>query len=165
MATQVTELLGGERVLGTSVHSNLDLARATREGLPAAAAMQVGELLLCYEPAFATDVHATLLPEMRHLVSLVDVYRGLRWPSEGREAGPIGRYPRLTPEESDIVVRMAGTLAKAIDTLGDRTRAVHWLSTPNPVLGGEIPARLLDTSAGTGEVEAILERIEFGVYS
>ena len=83
---------------------------------------------------------------------------------EGREAGEFGTYPRFTPEESDIVVRMAGTFAKAIDTLGDRKKAVHWLTTPNPVLGGEIPAQLLDTSAGTEEVESTLERIEFGVY-
>jgi putative toxin-antitoxin system antitoxin component (TIGR02293 family) len=73
--------------------------------------------------------------------------------------------PRLTPEQSDVVIRTARTLAKAIDILGDRPKAVHWLTTANRALGGEIPITLLDTSAGAHEVEAVLDRIEYGVYS
>jgi hypothetical protein len=46
MDTQVAELLGGEGVLGASVKSNLDLARATREGLPTEAAIQLAALIL-----------------------------------------------------------------------------------------------------------------------
>ena len=72
---------------------------------------------------------------------------------------------RLTPEQSDVVIRTARTLAKAIDTLGDREKAAHWLTTPNRALGGEIPITLLDTSSGSYEVEAVLERVEYGVYS
>jgi len=42
---------------------------------------------------------------------------------------------------------------------------VHWLTTANRALGGEIPITLLDTSAGAHEVDAVLDRIEYGVYS
>jgi hypothetical protein len=45
MDTQVADLLGGERVLGASVKSNLDLARATRKGLPAETAVQLVEAI------------------------------------------------------------------------------------------------------------------------
>ena len=45
MDTQVADLLGGERVLGASVKSNLDLARATRQGLPAETAVQLGDAI------------------------------------------------------------------------------------------------------------------------
>src|ERR1022692_1567276 len=45
METQVADLLGGERVLGASVKSNLDLARATRQGLPAETAVQLVEAI------------------------------------------------------------------------------------------------------------------------
>jgi len=38
-ATSVIELLGGERVLGAAVKTRLDLAQATRDGLPAQAAI------------------------------------------------------------------------------------------------------------------------------
>jgi putative toxin-antitoxin system antitoxin component (TIGR02293 family) len=72
---------------------------------------------------------------------------------------------RLTPEQSDVVIRTAQTLAKAIDVLGDREKAAHWLTTPNRALGGEIPISLLDTSTGAHEVEIVLDRIEYGVYS
>jgi putative toxin-antitoxin system antitoxin component (TIGR02293 family) len=72
---------------------------------------------------------------------------------------------RLTPEQSDFVIRTARTLAKAIDILGDREKAAHWLTTPNRALGGEIPISLLDTSAGSHEVETVLDRIEYGAYS
>ena len=50
MATQVADLLGGERVLGASVKSNLDLVRATRQGLPAETAVQLVEAILPHEP-------------------------------------------------------------------------------------------------------------------
>ena len=43
--------------------------------------------------------------------------------------------------------------------------AVRWLTASNRALGGEIPITLLDTSAGAHEVETVLDRIEFGVYS
>jgi hypothetical protein len=127
MDTQVAELLGGERVLGASVKSNLDLAHAIRQGLPAQAAVELADLI-------------------PHL-------------------GPLQGVVRLTPQQSDAVVRTARTLAKAIDVLGDKKKAVHWLTTPNRALGGEIPITLLDTSAGAYEVEAVLDRIEYGVYS
>jgi putative toxin-antitoxin system antitoxin component (TIGR02293 family) len=144
MDTQVADLLGGERVLGASVKSNLDLARATRQGLPAETA------------AWLAD--AIGLPAMGPLGALI----GFLPHALSRNASPAAR---LTPEQSDIVIRTASTLAKAIDTLGDRDRAAHWLTAPNRALGGEIPITLLDTSAGAHEVEALLDRIEYGVYS
>ena len=141
METQVADLLGGERVLGASVKSNLELAHATREGLPVETA-----------------------------VRLIATIRGSGVPMGGA-MGPLGDLAtaqgeaRLTPAQSDLVIRTARALAKAIDTLGDREKAAHWLTTPKLALGGEIPIALLDTSAGAHEVEALLERIEYGVYS
>jgi putative toxin-antitoxin system antitoxin component (TIGR02293 family) len=139
MDTQVAELLGGEGVLGTSVKSNLDLARATREGLPTEAAIQLVALILDYVP------EGPLGPLMPYT-------------DRGAEA-------RLSLEQSDLVVRIAGAVARAIDVLGDRKKAVRWLTTSNRALGGEIPITLLDTSAGAHEVETVLDRIEYGVYS
>jgi hypothetical protein len=49
MDTQVAELLGGERVLAPSVKSNLDLARAIRQGLPAETAVESADLILDFE--------------------------------------------------------------------------------------------------------------------
>jgi len=185
MDTQVADLLGGERVLGASVKSNLDLARATREGLPAETAVQLLEVIrgsdvrpeaghlrsrrrrgveiLVHELHVDADVIG--LPAMGPLGALI---ASLRHPVNRKKTGDskVSASPaRLTPEQSDIVIRTARTLAKAIDTLGDREKAAHWLTVPNRALGGEIPITLLDTSAGAHEVEALLDRIEYGVYS
>src|SRR5438105_12356254 len=46
MDSAVSVLLGGEEVLGPSINSNLDLARATREGLPARAAIELANEIL-----------------------------------------------------------------------------------------------------------------------
>jgi putative toxin-antitoxin system antitoxin component (TIGR02293 family) len=144
MDTQVADLLGGERVLGASVKSNLELARATRLGLPAEAVVQLLEAIGLQ----ATGPLEALVVSLSH-------------PANRMKTGDA----RLTPEQSDLVIRTAGMLAKAIDVLGDRERAAHWLTLPNRALGGEIPITLLDTSAGAREVEALLDRIEYGVYS
>src|SRR5947208_12282856 len=119
MATQVSDLLGGERVLGITLHSNLDLVRATREGLPARTAVELAEIIGA-APERLTGTLANVM------------LRGTG---------------RLTPPESDAIVRIAQALAKAIDVLGDRQKAAHWLISPNRALGGETPLNLLDTSA------------------
>jgi len=80
------------QVLGEFLQSNLDLVRATREGLPAEAAVRFEQ--------------------------------SMSW--------------------------------------GDKKKAVHWLTSSNRALGGEIPITLLDTSAGVHEIETLLERFEYG---
>ena len=75
------------------------------------------------------------------------------------------RERRLSPDESDRLVRLARIAAQAEETLGSAERAGLWLSRPNRALGGEAPLDLLDTDLGAREVEAILGRLEHGVYS
>ena len=71
----------------------------------------------------------------------------------------------LTPAESDRTVRMARVYAHAIEMIGDKEKAIEWLSAPNRALGGERPLDQLDTDLGARGVEDILGRIAFGVYS
>jgi putative toxin-antitoxin system antitoxin component (TIGR02293 family) len=72
---------------------------------------------------------------------------------------------RLTPDESDKVVRYSRLLRIAIETLGDLQSARQWLGTPQLGLGERIPLEYARTEAGAREVEALLGRIEYGVYS
>jgi len=53
----------------------------------------------------------------------------------------------------------------ANETFGDAAKGSHWLRTPNRVLGGQAPFDLLDTDAGVKQVETLLGRIAYGVYS
>lgn len=72
---------------------------------------------------------------------------------------------RLHADESDKFYRLALILSLAIEVLEDEQQAVQWLLTPKKVLGGEIPLSLLDTEAGAREIEDLLGRIEYSVYS
>jgi putative toxin-antitoxin system antitoxin component (TIGR02293 family) len=71
---------------------------------------------------------------------------------------------RLTADQSDRIARTAGIVALAQRVFGDRSTAGHWLRTPNPALRNEVPLRLLRTGSGAQLVEAVLVRIEYGVY-
>lgn len=75
------------------------------------------------------------------------------------------REERLRPDESDRLVRLARVATQAEETLGSARRATTWLRRPNRALGGEPPLGLLDTDLGAREVEAVLGRLEHGVYS
>ena len=78
---------------------------------------------------------------------------------------PDSSKSRLSPTESDMLVRAANVVSRAIEVLETEERAAHWLHSSNVALGGEVPASLLDTSAGEHFVLDLLERIEYGVYS
>lgn len=55
--------------------------------------------------------------------------------------------------------------ARASEVLGGQEKATHWLNRPNRALGGRRPLDLLDTDLGIQQVEQVLGRIEYGVYS
>ena len=72
---------------------------------------------------------------------------------------------RLDPQESERVLRLVRLRAKAEDVLGSAEKARQWLEAPNRALAGAPPLSLLDTDIGTQAAEAVLTRIEFGVFS
>ena len=72
---------------------------------------------------------------------------------------------RLTTDESDKVVRFARLLGHAVHLFGSVVDARRWLKTPQRGLGGAIPLDYAQTEAGAREVENLLGRIDYGVYS
>jgi putative toxin-antitoxin system antitoxin component (TIGR02293 family) len=42
---------------------------------------------------------------------------------------------------------------------------MSWLRRPQPGLGGRVPLELLVTQAGADQVETLLRRIDYGVYT
>ncbi|GDY19765.1 antitoxin [Verrucomicrobiota bacterium] len=72
---------------------------------------------------------------------------------------------RLDPAESDRVVRYTRLLDKAVTVLESLEDARRWLSAPQFGLGGAIPLEYAETEVGAREVEDLLGRIEYGVYS
>jgi len=72
---------------------------------------------------------------------------------------------RLDTAESDRVVRFARLMGKAVEVLESEENARKWLTAPQIGLGGAVPLDYAETEMGAREVEDLLGRIEYGVYS
>src|SRR5213592_3083722 len=72
---------------------------------------------------------------------------------------------RLSPDESDKVMRFSRLLEQATDLFGNLERGRAWLKFPQYGLGGAVPLDYAGTEAGAREVENLLGRIKYSVYS
>ncbi len=132
--------LGGARVLGAR---RPDLAAAIRAGLPVTALEHVAENL-ALEPAEQARVLAVSVRTLQRL---------------GKQRG------RLDAAASDRLVRLARIYTDAAWLFEDDDKAARWLRAANPALDGEAPLALLDTDVGTRRVEAVLDRLQHGIYT
>ena len=71
----------------------------------------------------------------------------------------------LSPTASDRLGRMLRVLDHARAVFDERRDTVDWLSTSNDALSGASPLSLMHTAAGARRVDAVLTRLEFGVYA
>jgi putative toxin-antitoxin system antitoxin component (TIGR02293 family) len=142
-AEVIARALGGRRVLGRTVKKPDDLAELVREGLPANSVRVLAGKLSIGNAALSLKLGIPQRTLTRRL----------------------GQRSRLTAAESDRTARAARVYANAVEMIGDEQTAVQWLLTPNRALGGERPLDRLDTDVGAREVEDILGRIAYGVYS
>jgi putative toxin-antitoxin system antitoxin component (TIGR02293 family) len=71
----------------------------------------------------------------------------------------------LTPVESDRLYRLARLAALAEEVFEDLDRAREWLRQHQRGLGDRAPLDLMRTEVGAREVEDLLGRIEYGVFS
>lgn len=76
-----------------------------------------------------------------------------------------GAGSKLKLAVSDRVVRFARILGKAAKIFGGLENARLWLNSPQFGLGGAAPLDWAKTETGAREVENLLGRIEYGVYS
>jgi putative toxin-antitoxin system antitoxin component (TIGR02293 family) len=139
----IAEALGGKKVLGRSIKNFAELAELVRKGLPAGSLIVLGEKL---------DLKNTALSKKLGIPQRTLTRR-------------LSQHSRLTSAESDRTVRLARVYATAVEMIGNADKAAQWLRTPNRALGGEVPIDQLDTDLGSKEVENILGRIAYGVYS
>ena len=144
MATHsIPDLLGGEVVLGRSMNNGGALAELVREGLPIKALLLLAERLDLRQAEISEKIGIPKRTLTRRLT----------------------QHSRLPAAESDRAVRLAQVYANAAETLGDGDKAAAWLKTPNRALRGGRPLDQLDTDPGVREVEDVLGRIAYGVYS
>ncbi len=115
-----------------------------REGLPYAALERV-------QAALALDMDA--------MARLIQV--SARTLDRRRKQGQ-----RLLPMESDRIVSAARIFVLTVALFeGDREAARTWLGRSNRALGGLAPLTMADTEIGAREVEALIGRLEHGVFT
>ena len=142
-AAAITDVLGGRKVFKGASVAGKNLSELTREGLPASALTQLAEKLGV---------------DRKRIAAILSI-------SERTLSRRLAAGQRLTAEESDRTMRLARVVSQAVSTLGTLEKASHWLQAPNRALEGEMPLELMDTDAGVREVETVLGRIEYGLYS
>ena len=139
---KVVALLGGKKVFRGKISDARDMQRALRQGLPFGAF----DALLK-----ALEVRSKELAELLGVAS-----RTLARRKSARSLSPI---------ESDRLYRIAHVTFLASEVLGSLEKARQWLHRHNRALGGEPPITQLDTEIGERQVEEVLLRISYGIYS
>lgn len=71
---------------------------------------------------------------------------------------------RLSPQESDRVMRFWRILRRATKVFGNVERARQWLKFPQRGLGQAVPLEHASSEIGGREVDDLLGRIDYGVY-
>ena len=127
---------------GLSFEDTGDLIRELKRGFP----MSTFENLRS-----AMDVPAKTLASVANIAS--------RTLSRRRKEG------RLQTDESERLFRIASLYDRAVEVLGSGERARAWFKGPKKALGGKTPLQYADTEPGAREVENLLGRLEYGVFS
>jgi putative toxin-antitoxin system antitoxin component (TIGR02293 family) len=70
---------------------------------------------------------------------------------------------RLSPEQSDRLMRLLRVIAQARETFGGLEKAARWLRRPTRALDGAAPLDLLDTDLGAQRVARLLGWIDHGI--
>ncbi|MET0061361.1 MAG: antitoxin Xre/MbcA/ParS toxin-binding domain-containing protein [Candidatus Thiodiazotropha endolucinida] len=136
----IAEILGGEKVLGSPVSSQFELAEAVRHG---------------FLPAVTDELFDGTILTKSDMERLVMPRRTL--------THRIKKGERLTREESDRIARVARIVAMAEETFGNRDKASRWLHKPKRAFDSQTPIDLLDTEEGARIVEDRLFRIAHGL--
>ena len=71
---------------------------------------------------------------------------------------------RLDHLESERLYRVTRILDRAVDVLGDESKARTWMLAPAAALGGHTPLDYTGSELGASEVFNLLGRLEHGVY-
>jgi putative toxin-antitoxin system antitoxin component (TIGR02293 family) len=147
---------------GVVAHYTQDVPKAAEVAEPAAA--------YGYTPDALLKVLHQGLPfaELEALQSILEVPMEKLAPMLGISKATLHRRKasgRLDLAESDRVVRYARLMGLATQVMESPENARLWLSMPKLGLGGAVPLQYAETEFGAREVEDLLGRIEYGVYS
>ena len=140
--TLVINLLGGKRAIGAKIERELDFDEEVRRG-------------------FRPEVFVSFKKNTKLSNSVLSRALGVSARTIDRLVMVKGNA-RIKPAVSDRLYRIAKIVALAEGVLEDREQALEWLSSKQAGLGNRVPLDLVETEAGTREVEDEMQRIEHG---
>jgi putative toxin-antitoxin system antitoxin component (TIGR02293 family) len=142
---ETLDLLGGPRILGSAILSELDAHELLHKGLPRAA--------------------LRTLVDRIHLITADEAFEALGVSLRTLQRHKSEPDALLDVQQSGRAWNFAGILAKATRVLGSQDEAEQWLRRPASGLDQQRPIDLLTTPAGVKLVEGYLGRLEYDVYT
>ena len=139
----LVDVLGGKRVIASEPATPYEWVSEVKSGMPVTAALSFKEAA-----KLTNEELATLLGVSIRTLS--------RW-----EPG----VSKLDAVNGDRLLRAARLFSIATDVLEDPAAAARWLKAPQRGLAGAIPLELAGSDVGARLVEALLGRMEHGVYT
>lgn len=140
----ITDALGGVKLLGKQANTILDLADMIQRGLPTQSVFYLQKQMELGDDDYSSTLGVSV-----------------KWLGRHRKA------PRqhLDANVSDRLFRIARLFKLAEEVLEDKEAANRWLHRPQSGLGERTPLELMKNEAGAREVEELLYRVEYGIYS
>lgn len=135
--------LGGKAVIASEPATTSEWVARIRSGLPAASALAFKAAL-----GLTNDELAAVLGVSPRTLARLDPAKS-----------------HLDAVSGDRLVRSARLYAIASEVLEDEPAAARWLKAPQRALGGAVPLELAQTDVGSRAVEALLGRMEHGVFT
>lgn len=133
-------------LLGLAPRPSAQLISDLRAGLPSASFSRFGSALGVSEGALSQLIS----------LSTRTLHRRKNSAGEGR----------LDFRSSEALVRLARVFSAAIALFeGDAAKARDWMKTPRAALSNMTPLDMASTEVGAREVEALIDRLEEGVFS
>ena len=138
----IAGLLGGKRVLGRDIRTQMDLIEVGHKGVPKASLMHLAKYI-----GSSISKMAALLPVTERTIQ--------RYSAKDR----------FDESVSEDILQIAQVVARGVEVFEDKGNFLNWLAQPAAAFGGRTPMSLLDSCFGIDMVLDELTRIEHGVVS
>ena len=138
-ATEVAEVLGGQRVLGRRIEHGRDLEELIRAGVPKLALQRLVDLLVTHDGGDGRALRAAL----RNRIVSRATYQ---------------RVERFNLQVSETTERLARLYALAATAFADCGATARFMLTPHPELDDRAPFDVALTEVGGRAVEEVIER-------
>ncbi len=135
-------LLGGYKVLGHEIHSEMDLYEIGKEGLPKMALISL-----------AKSINMSII-SLSQILNVTE--RTLQRKKD---------LDLLNESVSEQIIQIAEVYSRGEDVFNNIDNFQIWLDTPSTALGKKKPFELMSSRYGAQMVLDELGRIEYGVFS